>query len=72
MLKSFCMDDLLPSVYSFNVECTLATERIGGFRFTKFVSNSPVVIASLPAVAVSQRIFLDIGGEQLEKALGIT
>ncbi len=77
VLKSFYMDDLLKSVDSLDVACKLANDLIimlkrGGFRLTKFMSNSPEILASLPDSEVSQKAFLNIGDEHLQQALGVT
>ena len=77
VLKSFYMDDLLTSIDSVEVACKLANELIsllkrGGFRLTKFMSNSEEVLASLPAADRSEKAFLDLLNELSERALGVT
>ncbi len=76
VLKSFYVDDLLKSVDSLDTACKLANELIsmlkrGGFRLTKFMSNFPEVLASIPDSEVSQKASLNIGDEHMQHALGV-
>ena len=73
-LRSFYVDDLLKSVNSIDEAIVLANELSemlrGGFRLTKFVSNSKEVIDALPASEVSPSMIFDIDTENILRALG--
>ena len=76
MLKSFYMDDCLKSVEDVDTMIRLATQLIemckrGGFRLTKFLSNSKAVLDSLPASELSPTAILNLDGEGVERALGV-
>ena len=43
----------------------------GGFRLTKFVSNSKAVLDSIPPEEVSPKATLNLDGEVLERVLGV-
>ena len=53
-----------------NVKELVATLKRGGFRLTKFVSNSKEVLDSIPAEDVSPKASLHLDGEGLERILG--
>ena len=76
MLKAFYADDLLRSVQSEAVAKELIREltdvcKRGGFRLTKFVSNSKAVLDSIPECEVSPKARLNLDGENLERVLGV-
>ena len=76
ILKSFYVDDLLKSLNDEKQMLQLATELIevcrrGGFRLTKFLTNSKTVTDSLPQSEVSPCVILDIDAEHIERALGL-
>jgi hypothetical protein len=75
ILKNFYADDLLRSVPSEEVAIELVRELIpalkrGGFPITKFVSNSKLVLSSIPTEKVSPKASLHLDGEALERVLG--
>ena len=74
---AFYVVDLLESVNSEAVAITLSKELIemmkrGGFDLTKFMSNSPTVLESLPAFAISPKMRLDLDTANIQRALGIS
>ena len=76
ILKHFYADDLLRSVPSVEVAIALIKEIVlmlkrGGFRLTKFVSNSKEVLDSIPESEISPKATLSIDGESLERVLGV-
>ena len=75
VLKCFYVDDLLKSLNDEKHMALLANELIeicrrGGFRLTKFLSNSKLVIDALPPSEVSPNVTFGIDTEHLERALG--
>ena len=75
---NFYMDDLLKSVNCVTGAIQLAQELIellsrGGFRLTKFLSNDPRVVKSLPAEnrSVATLKVPDAGGQFCERVLGM-
>jgi hypothetical protein len=76
VLKYFYVDDLLRSLLNENAAIKTAHELIsllkrGGFRLTKFLSNSKTVLDALPQTEVSPSVLLDLDVERLERALGV-
>ena len=76
VLKYFYVDDLLRSLCTEDASIKTARELIsllkrGGFRLTKFLSNSKTVLDALPQSEVSPSVFLDLDVERLERALGV-
>ena len=82
VLRDFYMDDLLKSLPSKDETAQLAlqlTELLskGGFRLTKFMSNSRYVLAQLPpkdilsSPGISQPFDLDLDSLPVERALGV-
>ena len=76
VLKNFYVDDLLKAVHSDKEAIKLANELVvmlkrGGFRLTKFLSNSKKVLDALPPTEVSQCAVMEIDVEKLERALGV-
>ena len=82
VLKDFYMDDLLKSLPSEDHTSQLALQLIdllsrGGFRLTKFMSNSRNVLVQLPpddilsTPGVSQPFDLDLDSLPVERALGV-
>ncbi len=76
ILKNFYADDLLRSVPSDEVAIDLVKDlvsmlKLGGFRLTKFVSNSKVVLDSIPESEISPKATLSLDGESLERVLGV-
>ena len=76
MLKNFYADDLFRSIHSEEAAVKLVKELMvmlkrGGFRLTKFVSNSKVVLESIPAEDVSPTATLNFDGLALERVLGV-
>ena len=78
VLKSFYMDDLLKSVPSEVQAKQLCLEMIevmtaGGFNLSKFKSNSPDVLSSLPDDKHERSInHLEIDKEQVEQTLEVS
>ena len=75
MLRSFYVDDLFKSLNDEQSLCHLANELIemcrrGGFRLTKFLSNSRAVMESLPEPERSAKVEFDLHVENFERALG--
>ena len=82
VLRDFYMDDLLKSLPSEDEAAQLALQLIellsrGGFRLTKFMSNSRNVLAQLPlkdilgSPGISQPFDLDLDSLPVERALGV-
>ena len=82
VLKDFYMDDLLKSLPSEDETAQLALQLIellsrGGFRLTKFMSNSRYVLAQLPpknilsSPGISQPFDLDLDSLPVERTLGV-
>ncbi|XP_044174392.1 uncharacterized protein LOC122958023 [Acropora millepora] len=82
VLRDFYMDDLLKSLSSEDDTAELALQLIellarGGFRLTKFMSNSRYVLAQLPpkdilsTPGISQPFDLDLDSLPVERALGV-
>ena len=68
-LKAFYVDDLLKSVPTEEIAIKLVKELIellkrGGFRLTKFTSNSNAVLDSLPASEVPPSFILKLDDEE--------
>ena len=78
VLKSFYMDDFLKSVPLEEPAKQFCLEMIevmaaGSLKLTKFKSNSPVVLSSLPDDKHERSTNqLEIDKEQVEKALGVS
>ena len=75
ILKCFYVDDLLKSLNDEKQLSQLANELIeicrrGGFRLTKFLSNSKLLTDALPPEEVSPNVSVDIDTEHLERTLG--
>ena len=82
VLRDFYMDDLLKSLPSEDEAALLAIQLIellsrGGFRLTKFISNSRNLLAQLPpkdilsSPGISQSFDLDLDSLPVERALGM-
>ena len=76
VLKSFYMDDLLKSVDTLAVGISLVGElidilKLGGFRLTKFMSNSAELLSTLPASEVSSKATFQLSNDQPPRALGM-
>ena len=82
VLRDFYMDDLLKSLPSEDETAQLALQLMellsrGGFRLTKFMSNSRSVLAQLPSEdilsspMISQPFELDLDSLPVERALGV-
>ena len=82
VLRDFYMDDLLRSLPSEDETAQLALQLIellsrGGFRLTKFMSNSRYVLTQLPpkdilsSPGISQPFDLDLDSLPVERALGV-
>lgn len=82
VIRDFYMDDLLKSLPSEEETAQLALQLIellsrGGFRLTKFMSNSRNVLAQLPPKdilsppGISQPFNLDLHSLPVERALGV-
>ena len=76
ILRAFYVDDLLKSMHSDDAAKQLAKElmeilRRGGFRLTKWLSNSKVVLESIPESEVSPKISIELDSESIDRALGI-
>ena len=82
VLRDFYMDDLLKSLPSEDETAQLALQLIdllsrGGFRLTKFMSNSRYVLAQLPAKdilsspGISKPFDLDLDSLPVERAFGV-
>ena len=74
ILKCFYVDDLLKSTHSEEDAILLAKELIeilkcGGFRLTKWVSNSATVLASIPESEIAKSMFIELDSDIMEKAL---
>ena len=77
ILRAFYVDDLLKSIHSEEAAIQLVKELIeilkrGGFRLTKWLSNSQVVLKSIPSSEVSPKVSVDLDGDMIDRALGIT
>ena len=78
VLKSFYMDHFLKSVSSEEQAKQLCQEMIeimaaGGFNLTKFKSNSPDVLSSLPDDKHERSTnHLEVDKEQVERTLGVS
>ena len=75
-LRSFYMDDLLKSLKTDDMAIKLAFEliqmlKLGGFRLTKFISNSQTVLNALPPTEISSKIQINLTNEEMERALGL-
>ena len=75
ILKSFYVDDLLKSVMTEEEAIVLAKELIeilkrGGFRLTKWVSNSEAVLRSIPQSEIATSMLVELDSEKMERALG--
>ncbi len=75
VLKSFYVDDLLKSTLTEEEAIVLAKEliailRCGGFRLTKWMSNSEVVLQSIPQSEIATNMLVDLDSETIERALG--
>ena len=76
VLNSFYVDDLLKSLSSTESAIKVAKELIsmlskGGFRLTKFTSNSKEVLDALPQDEVSPTATINLDSDQVERALGV-
>ena len=76
ILKSFYVDDLLQSYPSVDsalpmVHELFACTKRGGFRLTKWMSNSKEIIDSLPPSEVSSKMTFELDAGTVEKALGM-
>ena len=75
--RNFCVDDVLKSVPNIDQAVPLASDlmkllREGGFRLTKFASNSRELLASIPpASRANPKLDLDLDQLPLERALGV-
>ena len=75
--RNFYVDDVLKSVPNTDQAIPLASDlmkllREGGFRLTKFVSNSCELLASIPPVSrANPKLDLDLDQLPLERALGV-
>ena len=77
ILRAFYVDDLLKSIHSEEAAIQLVKELIeilkrGGFRLTKWLSNSEVVLQSIPPSEVSPKISVELDGDMIDRTLGIT
>ena len=77
ILRAFYVDDLLKSVLSNETAITLVKELIeilkcGGFRLTKWLSNSKTVLQSIPPSEISPNISVELDSDTTERALGIS
>ena len=76
VLRSFYVDDLLKSVESEEAAVILVKELIallkfGGFRLTKWISNSQEVLETVPECEVASQAAVNLDTEHLERTLGI-
>ena len=75
--RNFYVDDVLKSVPNIDQAVPLASDlmkllREGGFRLTKFASNSRELLASIPpASRANPKLDLDLDQLPLERALGV-
>ena len=75
--RNFYVDDVLKSVPNTDQAIPLASDlmkllREGGFRLTKFASNSCELLASIPpASRANPKLDLDLDQLPLERALGV-
>ena len=75
ILKSFYVDDLLKSTLTEEEAIVLANEliealRCGGFRLTKWVSNSEAVLRSIPQSEIATNMLVDLDSETVDRTLG--
>jgi hypothetical protein len=76
VLGNFYVDDLLKSVDQKNGLLGIANEvasmlRRGGFNLTKFISNSDLLLNSLPASKLAHPLQMDLSIDATDRALGI-
>ena len=76
MVKFFYMDNCLESVDDVDTAIHLVSQLVqickrGGFRLTKFSSNSKAIFSSLPNSELSPTAILNLDVEGVERALGV-
>ena len=76
VLRFFYVDDILKSNHSPEAAIALAKELIdmlhqGGFRLTKWISNSADVLKALPPSEISPKVSVELDSDINECALGI-
>ena len=74
--KGFYVDDLLKSVNSIGTAVKLVKEltemlQLGGFRLTKWISNSNENLNTIPELEVAMKATMNLDLEHIERALGI-
>ena len=76
VFKSFYVDDLLKSVKSVETAKRLVNEltdllKLGGFRLTKWISNSSEVLKSIPATEIAKDLSINLDKSNDLRPLGI-